>query len=134
MTESVFDEAGGILGAYWRKVVTRAAEDILEIGEPSDIRSQQKLDNVLEEVSRVLWNLDRVAEDLRAAQPRRRAPSTAPTPPTPPLLRVAVIHCPSGMMTETVNQWLQNHRGTEVVSLQFTNLDHGLACVVLYRI
>ena len=48
-------------------------------------------------------------------------------------LRVATIHCRADIVAETINEWLAKHAENEVVSINFTQLGSGLACVILHR-
>src|SRR5262249_461373 len=54
-------------------------------------------------------------------------------PAHPGKLPVATLHSRAAIVTDTINEWLAKHAENEVVSINFTQLGSGLACIILHR-
>jgi hypothetical protein len=125
---------------YHERLVDNVTKEILAAADRDD-STDFKLAAILDEYSRNLYDVCTVAGDLAAAKSRgalagairQPNPTEADLPPKKKPLRVATIHCSSDRVTETLDNWFANHLGADPVSVTFTQLDRGHACVVIYK-
>ncbi|MGE5192103.1 MAG: hypothetical protein ACM3U2_06330 [Deltaproteobacteria bacterium] len=139
MSEPDYAAAVKALKKHYEGLCVRVATEIL--GERG--RVDAMLDEILEDYSRKLYAAGLVYDHLEGrvrvtsiaeARKARCVSKHVAEVPAPPVrkLRVATIHCRADIVTETINEWLARHAEIQVVSINFTQLGSGLACVILH--
>ena len=140
ISEPDYSAAVKVLKKHYEGLCARAATEILEDPDRSDELRDEILISywqkfcAIDSVYAHLESRVRVSSLAEARKVQRAAKDIVENnPPLPRKLRVATIHCRADIVTESINEWLAKNADHEVVSINFTQLSSGPACVILHR-